>query len=208
MKWPDRESLWKKMPQCFRANFGKSVTVIIDCFEVFIDRPSNLLARAATWSNYKHHNTVKVLIGITPQGTISYVSDAWGGRVSDKHLTESSDFLDHLLPGDVVLADRGFDISETMGMMQARLHLPAFTRGKHQLEAYEVEDTRTLANVSYSCCVEHVIGLVCQKFSILRGILPIEYVTKKNDESCPHIDNIVRVCCSLCNMCDSVMRFD
>ena len=55
MKWPDHESLWKTMPQCFRANFGKSVTVIIDCFEVFIDRPSNLLARAATWSNYKQH---------------------------------------------------------------------------------------------------------------------------------------------------------
>ena len=75
------------------------------------------------------------------------------------------------------MADRGFDISDTVGMMQARLHLPAFTRGKHQLEAYEVEDTRTLANVRIH--VERVIGLVHQKFSILRGILPIEYITKK-----------------------------
>ena len=39
--------------------------VIIDCFEVFIDRPTNLLARAQTYSQYKHHNTVKYLIGIT-----------------------------------------------------------------------------------------------------------------------------------------------
>ncbi len=108
------------MPQCFRENFGKSVTVIIDCFEVFIDRPSNVLARAATWSTYKHHNTVKVLIGITPQGTISYVSEAWGGRVSDKYLTEFCGFLHNLLPGDVVLADRGFNISDSVGMLQAR----------------------------------------------------------------------------------------
>ncbi len=149
------------MPQCFRINFGKSVAVILDCFEIFIDRPSNLLARVSTWSSYKHHNTVKVLVGITPQGTISYVSDTWGGRVSDKYLTESCGILQNRLPGDVVLADRGFNISESVRMLQARLHIPAFTKGKSQLDAMEVEDTRTLANVRIH--VERVIGLVRQK---------------------------------------------
>ncbi len=80
IRWPDRENLWKTMPLCFCINFGKSVAVILDCFEIFIDRPSNLLARASTWSSYKHHNTVKVLVGITPQGTISYVSDTWESK--------------------------------------------------------------------------------------------------------------------------------
>jgi hypothetical protein len=51
------------MPMEFRKYFGVKVSIIIDCFEIFIDRPSNLLARAETWSNYKHHNTVKYLIG-------------------------------------------------------------------------------------------------------------------------------------------------
>ena len=73
IKWPDREDLWRTMPQCFQFSFGKKTTVIIDCFEVFIDRPSNLLARAQTFSTYKHHNTIKVLIGITLQGNISFV---------------------------------------------------------------------------------------------------------------------------------------
>lgn len=204
--WPDRDSLWKTMPQCFRSSFGKKVAVILDCFEVFMDRPSSLLPRASTWSNYKHHNTVKILLGVTPQGTVSFVSEAWGGRVSDKYLTESCGILQHLLPGDVVLADRGFDISESVGMMQARLHIPAFTRGKTQLTALEVEDTRTIANVRIH--VERVIGVVRQKYSILRGILPIEFVTRKPSEDCPHIDKIVRVCCSLCNLCDSVVPFD
>ena len=35
--------------------------------------------RDSTWSNYKHHNTVKILFGITPQGTVWYVSEAWCG---------------------------------------------------------------------------------------------------------------------------------
>ena len=52
------------MPVYFQYSFGKKVTVIIDCLEVFIEEPSNLLARAQTFSNYKHHNTIKILIAI------------------------------------------------------------------------------------------------------------------------------------------------
>lgn len=100
-----------------------------------------------TWSNYKHHNAIKFLIGVTPQGVISFISKAWGGRVSDKYLTEKSGLLRKLLPGDIVLADRGFDIADSVGLYQAHLHIPAFTRGKKQLSAEEVEQTRKIANV-------------------------------------------------------------
>ena len=51
IKWPDREDLWRTMPQCFQFSFGNKTTVIIDCFEVLIARPSNLMARAQTYSN-------------------------------------------------------------------------------------------------------------------------------------------------------------
>ena len=73
----------KTMPMDFHKSF-KQCEIVIDSFEVFIERPTNLKARAQTWSNYKHHKTVKFLIGITPQGAITYyVSKAWGGHVSD-----------------------------------------------------------------------------------------------------------------------------
>ncbi len=49
--WPKREQLWKTMPECFCASFG---TKVADCFDVFIERPSNLSVRASTWSSYKH----------------------------------------------------------------------------------------------------------------------------------------------------------
>ena len=131
IKWPDREDLWRTMPQCFQFSFGKKTTVIID-------RPSNLLARAQTFSTYKHHNTIKVLIGITPQGTISFVSKAWGGRTSDKFLTEKCGIMEKLLPGDLVMADRGFTIHESLVCKQAELAIPAFTRGKEQLDPVEL----------------------------------------------------------------------
>lgn len=89
IQWPDRDVLRLTMPASFRK-FFKKCAVIIDCTEIFVERPSNLLARAQVWSNYKHHSTVKVLIGITPQGTISYVSSCAGGRMSDKEIVEKS----------------------------------------------------------------------------------------------------------------------
>ena len=204
--WPERDDLRKTMPTCFQETFGKKVAIIIDCFEIFLDRPSNLQARASTWSNYKHHNTVKVLIGITPQGVVSFVSNCWGGRVSDKYLTDNCGLLSKLLPGDIILADRGFDIAESVGLKQASLHISAFTRGKQQLSALEIEDTRNIANVQIH--VERVIGCVRQKYTILQSTLSINFVTKRAHEEVPIIDYIVRVCCALNNLCDSVVPFE
>ena len=114
--------------------------------------------------------------------------------------------MNKLLPGDIVLADRGFDISDSVAMKQAKLHLPAFTKGKNQLTALEIEETRSIANVRIH--VERVIGCVRQKYTILQGTLPKDFITKRAGEECPLIDRIVRVCCALCNICNTVIPFD
>ena len=77
-----------------------------------------------------------MLLGITPQGTISFVSECWDGCVSDKHLTEKSGLLQKLLPGNIVLADHRFDIAESVGTMQARLCIPAFKKGEKPIDCY------------------------------------------------------------------------
>ena len=204
--WPEREELWQTMPQCFQYSFGKKTTVIIDCFEVFIEKPTNLLARAQTFSSYKHHNTVKVLIGITPQGSISFVSKAWGGRTSDKFLTENCGLMNKLLPGDLLMADRGFTIHDIVALKRAELAIPAFTKGKSQLDPVDVEGTRGIANVRIH--VERVIGLLRNKYTILQGTLSTDYLITSEQRQVPLIDRILRVCSGLVNLCPPIIPFD
>ncbi len=109
-----------------KRNF-KKCRCIIDCTEICIARPSNLIARAQTWSNYKHNNTLKYLIAITPAGAISFLSPGWGGRVSDKQITKESGFLELLEPMDEVLADRVFLIRDELAACGATLRIPHFT---------------------------------------------------------------------------------
>ena len=75
---------------------------------------------------------MKFLIAISSPGAIIFVYKCWGGRVSDKYLTSQSGFLEHLVPGDMVLADRGFDIADELALYGASLAIPPFTRGKDQ----------------------------------------------------------------------------
>ena len=192
------------MPMDFRKHCP-TCTVIIDCFEIFVERPSNLLARAQTYSSYKHRNTAKYLIGITPQGTVCFISNGWGGRASDKHLTENCGLLDHLVSGNTILADRGFDISDSVGIYCARITIQASTKGKKQLSGIEVEQTRRIANVHIH--VERIIGIIRQKYTFLRGIQPVDFLIARED-GVPLLDKVVFVCCVLINVCDSVVPFD
>ena len=115
-------------------------------------------------------------------------------------MTENCGILKNLLPNDIVLADRGFDVQESATLYYAQVKIPAFTRGKKQLSAFEVEDTCQIASVRIH--VERVIGLVRRKYKILQSILPTDYLANKDDNGITVIDKIALVCCALCNVCD------
>ena len=117
--WPSHETVRTNMPQVFKDLYPHTCC-IIDCSEVFIEQPLLYQARAKTYSNYKKHNTMKFLIGITPNGAISFLSKCWGGRATDKAITQKSGFLNLVEHGDVILADRGFDVADDLWVFGAR----------------------------------------------------------------------------------------
>ena len=79
------------------------------------------------------------------------------------------------------MADRGFDIEDSVGLYAACLQIPSFTKGKPQLSPLDIETTRSLANVRIH--VERVIGTVHQKYTILgHSVIPIHYVMSDGSE--------------------------
>jgi len=53
-----------------------------------------------------------------------------------------------------------------------------------------------------------VIGLLKQKYSILQGVLPINFISSNNDNDVAVVDKIVKVCCARINMCPSVVPLE
>lgn len=186
--WPDPETLRKLLPPSLASKFPR-LRCTIDCTEIFIECPRDLQLQALTWSDYKKHNTAKLLVAIAPKGMISFVSKTWGGRTSDKYIVASSGFVDLLDPGDVVLADRGFPIQEELLIKQARLEIPPPGSGVEQQTAAAVRKTKKVANARIH--VERAIGRL-KWFAILKNTLPISLV--------PQVDDIVTICAALCNL--------
>lgn len=189
--WPERHCLQTTMPHQFVEAFGSRIAVILDCFEINVGGASN-----QTSSHCTNKHTLKYLIGITPRGAIAFISHGWEGPVSDEHVTENSGLLNKLLPGDLVLADRGFD-----GLMCAEVKMP--TSGHSQLDAKDVEEMRQIAHLRAH--VETLIGCVRSKYIILNGTIPVSMVLPCQGEDMTFLDKIVTVCCALTNMCPSVV---
>ena len=202
IKWPTQQIAYQNLPSLFKDLYPQT-RCIIDCSEIFIERPYGYVARAQTYSNYKKHNTVKFLIAVTPYGAISFLSKLWGGRASDRCITMNSGLLDLLESGDVVLADRGFTISDDLALHGAKLEIPAFTTGKKQLSLKEVEESKRLSKVRIH--VERVVGLLKNKYTILQGKLPILVLAHKDDSEYAFIDKILTVCAALTNLCPSIV---
>jgi hypothetical protein len=202
--WPTREVLQQNMPLSFQQVFP-NCRVIIDCSEIFIETPFSFDARAKTYSNYKKNNTVKFLIGITPCGTISFLSQCWGGRICDKNITQQSNFLNYLEPGDQVLADRGFTIGDDIACYGASLIIPSFTKGKTQLSLKEVEQSKQISKVRIH--VERIIGALKKRYQILSGTLSVAMIKHKDDKGVCIIDKLLVVCSALTNLGESIISW-
>ena len=126
LRWPSKQEIKTRMPNSFSKYPG--TRVIIDCTEFFIEKPSSPSAQKATWSGYKHHNTVKLLVGITLviPGAFSFISKLWSGSTSDRRVTQESGLIDLLEEGDQVMADRGFTIRDLLTKKGVKLNMSPF----------------------------------------------------------------------------------
>lgn len=182
------------MPKAFQGI--SNLRGIIDCTEFYIETPRRLPSQKATYSSYKSRNTFKLLVSISPIPHFNFVSNLFSGNISDKELVRKSGFLDKLIPGDAIMADKGFNIQDLLALHETRLLAPPIMR-KAAISSKASTATRRIAKPRVH--VERLIRkLKC--FGILRGVLPL---TIK-----PYVSSITRVCAALVNLEPSIIDTD
>ena len=107
--------------------------------------PPHFARQGNTFSSYKHTNTFKCLIAVTPNGGACFVSDLFEGDISDVEIFKESGILNHIKPYDIILADRGFTVQDLLNPLQAKIKIPAFLKGRSSLTVAEELATRKIA---------------------------------------------------------------
>ena len=173
--WPCQSVVRQHMPLNFGKQFG-STRVILDATECAIEKPTHVALQSSTFSSYKNCNTVKTVIGCTPRGAVSFISDTYGGSTSDRQILERSALChetDMFQKGDSIMADRGIMVQDLFASKNVLVNTPHMLRGKSQLQPEEVIYDRRVA--SKRIHVERVIGLA-KTFKILRNKLSVKKI--------------------------------
>lgn len=177
VNWPHKEQIVDYMPAIFKAKYP-DVVVIIDCTEIKMESPSALDNQSACYSYYKSNTTMKGLVGITPSGVCSFVSDLYTGSISDKEIILQSGFLEKLSVGDGVMADKGFLIQDELAAKQAHLVIPPLLKKKPQFSEEELNSTRSIANlrIHVERCMERI-----KNYHIFDRAFPISMAESASD---------------------------
>ncbi|XP_076027820.1 uncharacterized protein LOC143017088 [Genypterus blacodes] len=196
--WPSRAELRKNLPAALRSSHP-DCAVIIDCFTVPLEEPAARGNQGAGLSS----DVLKYLIGVAPQGVVTFVSRGVVGNVSDKSLAEGCGFLCKLLPGDIVLASRDLDIGESVAARGAQFKIAGGGEacGGSEGSVLSQSSSETLLVQRH---VEKVISMVKQRYAMLTG--PVESpftAAAERTSTLSTFDKIMQVACALNNLCIS-----
>ena len=176
------------LPSSFRNALLRDVRIVIDCTEIFCETSGDYSQKGNMYSQYKSHSTTKVLIGVAPSGACMYVSDCFEGSISDRQIIKDTNFIEKLLPGDVVLGDRGFTIHDLCAQKGATLEIPPFLNGRPAFTVEELTKSKILSRARIH--VERFNERI-KKFRIISGIVPLSLT--------PLLSQIVFITCCLVN---------
>lgn len=160
---PTKEQILANLPASFIEM--PDVRIVIDATEFFCEKPSSLTSQFLTWSEYKHHNTYKVLIGVAPNARVR------GGHTSDRHIVQKDGdlFIPLLESGDIILADKGFKVGDLLPG-HIGLNIPPFISTSSQMTKQQFFHTQQIATPRI--VVEMKMEQV-KHFKIIQNTLPL-----------------------------------
>lgn len=130
---------------------------------------------------------------------MNFVSTLEGGSISDRDLTVKCGIIEKdWAKGDVLMADRGFEIQDDLAPLGIKLNIPPFLKGKGQFEEDELVEIRRIAK--FRIHVERAIERI-KNYHIL-DYVPVTLC------SSGAIDQIFFVCAMLTNFLPPLVSDD
>lgn len=163
------KKILEHMPQDFRILYPNT-RVIIDCTEIFTEKPSSLALSSKTFSSYKRHNTWKGLVGIAPHGAVTFISALYYGCMSDIEITKLCGIIELLEPGDQIMADKGFVLNKLLQGTGITIATPHFLCADGQFSSSQVEDNQKIASLRIH--VERHIKRV-KEYKLFQSTVPL-----------------------------------
>lgn len=120
--WMTKDQVWATMPPKVLKTYHK-VRVILGCTEVRCEGP-NASTLASEASSDSTVSTFKGLLGVSPSGTVTFVSMLHTGPISDAEMTRQSGVVELLEEGDEVMADDVFSIESLLSTVGAKPFSP------------------------------------------------------------------------------------
>jgi hypothetical protein len=170
---------WEKVLQT------RGVRFVVDATEIQCQGTSGLAKSRMLFSSYKNNYTYKFLVAVTSSGAICFVSFAYPGKISDFKITEVCGILDLLRSGDLVLADRGFNIQSLLakhyaGVLVGHTH----RRGEKAKTGGQYNREQLMTSRRFSNLRIHVE-------SAMRSIKRMAFLCKKIDHRHRHLIHMI-----------------
>ncbi|CAN7987227.1 unnamed protein product [Ixodes pacificus] len=192
--WLPRHAINASMPEAFLGKYP-TTRVLLDATEVRCEVPTSFVTQSELYSHYKSTPTFKGLVGVSPCGLLTFVSELFTGCTSDRECVIRSGFLelqfDH---GDSVMADKGFRIEDLIEEKGVTLNIPSFLKNG-ELTVKEVQKTQEIAALRIH--VERKIQRI-KTFHIFDRAIPISLA--------PLANQMWAICAMLTNLQAPLLR--
>ena len=157
--------------------------------QLFIETPKGHKNQRLSWSNYKHHNTMKILVTVAPNSSIIFASKNCSGSISDKVLTNRCSYLDRIDHYYQLMPDKGFNMADDCASRCVELIIPPGKRHRSQMLSKAVKKTNSTAKMKI--LAEQAI----RQLKILKNLANEVLISV-----IPQLDDIVIVCSALTNL--------
>ena len=186
IKWQTKKQIAKLLPDCFK--YYPDTRIIIIFLELPVQSPSKQSEQKDFYSHHQRRHTVKFMMGIAPNGFISFVTKVYPGSVCNSVIFSESNIVNQIDEGDRIMVYKDFPEVELQKEIVTIIP-DKIENNQARFSKEELEECKRISSVRI-----HVNQFIerMQIFEIVNNEIPRTLL--------PYISDIIAVCAMSLNL--------